>query len=270
MSKINYYGDVKVIKRPVKKRLKSFFIFLVIIVIFVSCFFTAKYLSDALTVGNISNIFVYGGKSVKINSCTMYAVILGEYSGFEDAEKVGLGSNVQGASGYVWESDTFWVIGNIYTSKIDASSVIENLKESNYQVAIKEITFPKLNLDFGDYENKQVSEIKYALELIDKIYNTLYDYSIKFDKSKINNLAISSGVSDLRGEVKISISSMQNLLKTPNNDIFLIQNALIKLDELLNQTTLKTLDNLGTNYILKNSISVCVRIKYELYNSLVN
>lgn len=270
MPKIKYYEDVKVIKRPIKRQIKTFFVFFIIVTIFISCFFTATYLSDALTVGNISNLFVYGGTSIKINASTMYAVILGEYSSYEEAERVGLGATLQGASGYIWETDTYWVIGNIYAFQNDANSVVKNLEESNYQVSIKEIYFPKINLDFSDYENKQVSEMKNAIEIINSVYNTLYDYSIKYDKSEMNNLAISSGVSDLRGKVKISISSMQNLLKTQNNNIFLIQNALIKLDELLNQTILKTLDNLGTNYFIKNSISVCVRIKYELYNSLVS
>ena len=48
----------------------------------------------------------------------------------------------------------------------------------------------------------------------------------------------------------------------------LIQNYLIKLDELLSEAILKTIDNSTTNYMLKNVISKIVRMKYDLYQLL--
>lgn len=269
MSKNLYYDDVKIIKKPLSAKLKLAFKFFLIILTFVACGFISVYLSDALTVGNISSLFVYGNKSIKTKETSLYAVTLGEYDTALEAERVGYGANIQGASGYVWEDEKFWVIGNIYSSISDAEKVVENLKDSKYNIEIKEIVFPKLALEFDDYENKDVSQIKEVFDLFDKVYENLYDYSIKYDKGEMNNLAISSEVSNMRGESKVLISKIQNLLSVKNDDLQIIQNNLIRLDELLNQTIIKAIDDTGTNYTLKNSISTAIRIKYEMYYALV-
>ena len=177
MSKNLYYDDVKIIKKPLSAKLKLAFKFFLIILTFVACGFISVYLSDALTVGNISSLFVYGNKSIKTKETSLYAVTLGEYDTALEAERVGYGANIQGASGYVWEDEKFWVIGNIYSSISDAEKVVENLKDSKYNIEIKEIVFPKLALEFDDYENKDVSQIKEVFDLFDKVYENLYDYS---------------------------------------------------------------------------------------------
>ena len=50
MTQINYYDDVKILKKPLKQRIKSIFNFFLIIVVVIGCFYGAMYLSSALTV----------------------------------------------------------------------------------------------------------------------------------------------------------------------------------------------------------------------------
>ena len=163
MSKQQYYEDVKIIKKSAKKRIKNFFIFFMAVLVVGVIFFVSIHISEALTVGNIGSFLIYGDTSIKIGESTMFAVILGEYDNEADAKKVAQGSSIQGASGYVWQSNKYWVIGNIYFSQEDANKVVENLKYSNYSVVIKNITFPKIKLNFSDYENKNVKIIEKAL-----------------------------------------------------------------------------------------------------------
>ena len=105
MPNIMYYDDVKIIKKPLKQRVKSLLKIFLIIVIVIGCFFGATYLSSALTVGNLTSYIVYGGTSVKRDKKVMYAVTLGSYDSYDEAERVALGSTIQGASGFVWEND---------------------------------------------------------------------------------------------------------------------------------------------------------------------
>ena len=96
----------------------------------------------------------------------------------------------------------------------------------------------------------------------------LYDYSIKYDKGDVSHLAVSSGLSSCRGEVKSMIVRVQNLLNKEMSSLSKIQLALIKCDEILDQTILKTIDNSSTNYSIKYAIASVVRLKYELYLEL--
>lgn len=269
MSKNLYYEDVKIIKKPFKKRLKSFLIFFVCICVIVGVFLSSVFLSKALSVGNITSALVFGGTDINIKKHSFFIVSLGQYDSYDKAEKVSLGSNVQGASGYIWNMDNkYVVIGNIYKNKSDAESVQKNLKDTNYTVSIIEVEFPKIKLKF-DYENKDVLKIREGIEFLDKSYDLLYDYSIKFDKSEINNFAISSGISSFRAECKIKISNIQEVInKYKDNSLSKINNALTKLDQVLNISILKTIENSSTNYSLKNAISQVVHIKYELYSTL--
>lgn len=269
MPEINYYDDVKVIKKPIRKRLKQILIFLLVVLTIVGCFVSATYLSSALTVGNLGAFVVYGDTALKINKSSLYAVTMGEYSDKSEAEKVALGASIQGASGYIWEDNNYFVIGNIYSANEDALKVVENLKTSSYNVAVKEINFPKVTLDFSMYENSDMGIVKKAINAFDETYELLYESSIKLDKSEITNLAVSSGLSEMRGEIKALIVSVQNLINKSDSDLSLVQSALIKTDELLDQTIIKTIDSGSANYSLKYAISSVIRFKYDLFQELV-
>ena len=268
MPKVRYYSDVKIIKKPLKERVKlgiKIFLFLCVVA---GCFLSATYLSSALTVGNLGAFIVYGDTQKNVDKMVMYAVTLGEYQEKSEAEKIALASTIQGASGYVWESDNYWVIGNIYSSLSDAEKVVENLKDSGFGVAIKEIAFPKIKLDFDMYSNENMPTVDKAISSFDNVYAELYDSSIKFDKGELNNLAISSNLSKTRGEIKAIIVAVQNLLNLEDSKLKDIQASLIKLDELLDQTIIKTIDNSATGYSLKYSIASVVRLKYDLFTDL--
>ncbi len=267
MSKNAYYEDVKIIKKPLKKRFKNLFIFFICIITVIGVVFSSIYLSDALSVGNISSTLIFGGTKININKHLYFAVTLGEYSEESKAYEVATGSTIQGASGFIWYDKNYFVIGNIYKSYKDAESVLKNLSDSNYDVNIKEIIIPKIELNFQEIDNKDVAKIREAFNFIDDLYNSLYNFSISFDKGESNNFAISSEISSLRGDCKVHISNIQNYINK-GVDLQKIQDALLKIDELLNQTILKTIDNSSTNYSLKYAISSIIKIKYDLYNNL--
>ncbi len=269
MPNIMYYEDVKVIKKPLKQRLKSILKFFLVIGTIVGCFFGATYLSSALTVGNLTSYIVYGGTTIKTDKKTKYAVTLGDYDTFDEAERVALGSTIQGASGFVWESNNkYFVIGNIYSSKEDANKVLENISGTNYKTEIMEIKFSSLSLNFDMYDNSNMPTISGGIEIFDEVYSELYDYSIKFDSGDISHLAVSSNISKLRGEVKSTIVGVQNLINKSSSSLTTVQEYLVRLDEVLDQAILKTIDNTATNYSIKNAIASVVRLEYEMVNAL--
>ncbi len=269
MSQNIYYEDVRIIKKPLKKRLKSIFIFLLIFSIFGGIVVSAMYLSRSIAVSNVGSIFVYGGTTIKLEERVLYGLSMGSYDSREEAESVALGATIQGAGGYIWQEDKNYVIGSIYSTKEDSELVKNNLSGSKYDLSILKITMPKLTLSFEDMENKSVSYIHSAINFFGECYKQLYDYSIKFDRGEINNLAISSGVSELRGQAKVFISNIQVLLNSPHAKLQTIQNALIELDELLNETIIKTIDNTATNSSLKYSMCKVVNIEYNMRNKML-
>ena len=265
MSKPVYYSDVKILRKPLKERIKNIFKFFLFFLIVACCFLSATYLSSALTVGNLGAFIVYGDTKITINEKKYYAVILGEYDNKDEAERIAIASTIQGASGYVWQDAKYWVVGNIYLDNTDAEKVVENLSGSNYNVGVREIKIPKATLNFDMYENADMDAIHKSINIFDEIYALLYSASVKFDKKEINNLAISSEISSMRGEVKSLIVATQNLINKSSSHLMEIQTALIKLDELLDQTIIRTIDNSATSYSLKNSIASVVRIKWDLF-----
>ena len=139
MSKQVYYDDVKIIKKPLNQRVKYVLKFFCVVLVIIMCFVGAGYLSKALTVGKLGAVIVYGGTTKKINEKVRYAVTLGESEDKSEAEKIALGASIQGASGYVWHGDKYYVIGSIYSTRSDAESVLRNLQESKYNTDIVEI-----------------------------------------------------------------------------------------------------------------------------------
>lgn len=268
MPKTFYYSDVKVIKKTFKQRIKGLLIFFLIVVIGVGCFWSATYLSSALTVGNLGDLIVFGDTKIRFKESNLFAVVLGQYSTKEEAEKVAVTSTIQGASGFVWQDEKYWVIGNIYNTQEDANKVIENIKESEYKSEVKVITFPRISIDFDMYESGNMGVINNAFSFFDELRIMLYDYSIKFDKGEINHLAISSYLSAIRGELKAIIIDVQTLLNKSSSDLKNVQEYLVKMDELLDELIIKTIDNTATGYSLKYALASVVRNRYELFVEL--
>ena len=216
-----------------------------------------------------SDVFKFCINSVKIDKSNLYAVTMGVYDSYSEAEKVALGSSIQGASGYIWQdSDRYYVIGNIYYTKDECNKVIENLSNTNYKVDVLNIEFPKLKLNFDMYENSDMAVVNDAMNIFDDVYDDIYSNSIKFDKGEISHLAVSSNVSQIRGKLKNIIISTQGLINNKSSDLNIVQGYLVELDEVLNQTILKTIDNTSTGYSLKYAIANVVRLKFDMFNKL--
>ena len=264
-----YYEDVKLIKKPFKKRIKKYLIFLIIFVLMGGIVFSAFWISNTLAVSNISTILVYGGKDIKLNSREVFAVSLGSYDTQEEADKVAIGSTIQGGAGYVWkDNEMYYVLGSIYSTYELAEKVINNLQGTKYNLSILKINLNKVNITFDEYDNKQVDSIATAINGFKGVYDKVYNYSISYDKGEMNNLAISTYLSTIRGEIKGYISTMQSILSMPNAKVQEVQKALIKLDELLDQAIIKTIDNSSTASYLKYSICSVVAIEYDLRQKL--
>lgn len=271
MSRDFYYDDIKIIKKNLKEQAKSvlkiFLIFLFLAGIVVS----SLYISKSLTDSNLSSVFVYGGREIKIDSRDMYAITLGKYSTKQEADRVALDASIQGAGGYVWQdNEDYYVIGNIYNNNDSALSVKDNLKDANYSVDILKISMPKVKLNFDEMENKSVAEVRNAINYFYDCYDKLYNYCMLFDKSEMNNFAISSYISQMRGDVKVCISVMQGLINSTNyGELQEVQSGLIKLDELLDQAIIKTIDNSSTSSYLKYAICLCIDIEHKMRQNLV-
>lgn len=269
MTKIFYYDDVKVIKKPLSKRIKPFLIFFVFVVFCGGICFLGMHLSRSLAVGNISTIFVYGGTNIKCDKKEMYAVAMGKYEKVSDAEKVALGATIQGAGGYLWKDDDYYyVLGSVYADSESADSVAKNLSGTNYDISVLKISMPKVALSFDDLEPKSVSTIRDAIEFFDTCYQKIYDYTISFDKSEANNLGVSSSLSELRGDLKVYISTIQSINSSGNAKIQEVINGLIRLDELLDQAIIKTIDNSSTSSYLKYTLCSIVNIELGMRNAL--
>ena len=270
MPKTYYYDDVKILKKPLKKRLKNIAVFFLAIGVFVGVFLSSMYLSRALSVGNISQTIVFGSTDINIKKHSYFMVLLGRYKDYSEANEVALGSTVRGASGYIWQMNgENLVVGNIYSNKQDAEVVKKNISDSMYKADIVELKFPKIKLNFEDKQNIDVKKIREAIEGIDQIYLELYDNSIKFDSGDTNNYAVCTAISSMRGKLKSSIINIQSLMQNKQNEhLQEILNALTKIDELLDSSLLIIIDNSATNYTLKYTIASVVNIKYDLYNSL--
>lgn len=270
MSRNVYYEDVKIIKKPLALKIKLILSIVVIFLVLGGVVVSAFYISKSITVANLGSLFVYGGTKIKIGESVVYMLSLGEFNNRGDAEKVSLGATVQGASGFVWEKDNrYFVVGSMYKSNEDAEKVKNNLLgSSNYKAEVVQVKYPKINISFDDYENSDVDKIENAISFFDDVYLEVYNWSLKFDKGEINNLAISSGLSSLRGELKGFVSKIQTLLSTPNAKLQYIQDSLIKLDELMDSAIIRTIDNTGLNYYLKNVFVNVLKIKYDLFGNL--
>ena len=264
-----YYSDIKILKKPLNKKVKRVFKFFLFLLVCVSCFFGARYFSKVLTVGNLGALIVYGDTTYKCKPKKYYAISLGKYDNFAKAEEVALGSTIQGAGGFVWqENNDFYVLGNVYNNEQDALSVLENLKDAKYDTSIKTIELREVKLDFSMYDNSDMMTIKKGFDILNEVYSKLYQYSIDFDKGEVTNLAVSSYISELRGDVKGIIIDIQNLINKSSSKLTIIQTALIKLDELLDQTIIKVIDNTSTNYSLKYSICSVVKFQFDMVNEL--
>lgn len=269
MSENFYYDDVKVIKKPIRKRIKRLLIFFIIFLSLGGIVVSAMYISKSLTVSNITSIFVYGGTDIKLKERQMYAVSVGSYDTREEADKVAIGATIQGAGGLLWEEgNKYYVLGSIYSDLSSAEKVVENLKDTKYSVSILSINLPKVNLSFDEYENKQVAIISDAINYFETVYSSIYGYSISFDRGEMNNLAISTMLSSIRGEVKGYISNLQSILSMPNAKVQEVQKSLIKLDELLDQAIIKTIDNSSTAAYLKYSLCAVIGLEYDMRQNL--
>ncbi len=258
------YHDTKLVKS--KKRKNGFGVILVVVMLICGTIYGAIILSPVLTVGNFSSLFK---TKVSIKAHSYYAVCMGVYDDFNEAQSVASGVSVMGASGYVWKHDKYYVIGNVYELKTDAENVIKNMGTTNYKVSVVEIPYNTIKYVDDNLTTEQLGVISQVFTLIDDVFKSCYNYSIRFDKGEVVATVVSSELNTLKGEVKVLSAKLDaiNSVAVSSNGIDL-KNALISIETELENAVLKVIDGTSTNKDLKYlTVSVAV-IKHNLYNKM--
>lgn len=268
MSK-NYLPDIKVIRKPFAL-VKRWVLIVVIVASIVGTFMLADICSGALTLSTLG-LNIVSTDRVNVEKYTLYGVSMGTFDTRQDAEKVALGLQVQGAAGYIWTSNNKYVIlGSIFSSIDDANKVISNLQESKYTSSVFEIKYSKLSLVIKGMSGDDKRLIEEIFSHSKKIYSEIYSYSINYDSSVSSNLAISSSLNTLKGETKVYISKLQEMSSRIECEyLSLIKDTYITLDAMLDSAVYRTLTDSGVNYYLKYLMCEVVDNTHKLNVSLL-
>ena len=264
MSK-KYLPDIKVIKKPLTT-LKKWCVILLVIVVVCGVYILADYCSGALTMSNIV-VSLSGGDKVSRDKHSLYAVVMGTYDTYSEAERVGLGLQVQGAGGFVWQvSNKYLVVGSIYKDKDAADKVIENLKDSKYTTSVYEIKYPKISMHIKGMGGEDRDMIVSILDYIDRVYSEVYTYSLEYDSANITNLQISSYINTMLSESKVYVSALQEMsTRVGDKYIGILRDTMIAIETGLDAGMYRTLTDSGVNYYLKYLLCDIVHMSYEMY-----
>lgn len=261
------YSDTKLIKtKKPKSKKHGLFVFCLLCVLLVIFFATG--LGDALKVNSFP--FLFKGETLTISEHNYYAVLMGEYQTKSEAQGVASGVSVLGAGAYVWEvNNKFLVVGNVYKTKSDAEAVLKNISGNNYNVSVMEIKYNKLTIKSDKLEDEQEAELLNAVKFLDGLYNSVYDYSIKFDKSEIVATVVSSELNTIKGELKVWASKLDAINSyAVTNQGLAIKNTFVTLIEELDACVLKVINGTSVNKDLKYLVTSVAVEKYNLYNNL--
>ena len=231
------YNDY-VYKRPKKKKFGFWFL----IIMFCICLFVAFNVADivsSLIIGK-GSIF-YNGKYY-ISSSTYYAVSIGSFKNQDEAESCATSVKKQGGAGYVHLSGNYYVLLAMYSSTIDAQSVISKLKSSGVSASIINVNIPRLNFKFSD---KDKNLVKAAESFLD-VYEFLYDLSIKYDSGSLSSDSVKMSVKSKIDELKF----LQKLEPTSKEGLVIKENAII-IPQRLMQITNAPAENYQLNSEIK-------------------
>ena len=170
----------------------------------------------------------------------------------------------------MWEvNNKFLVVGNVYKTKSDAEAVLKNISGNNYNVSVMEIKYNKLTIKSDKLEDEQEAELLNAVKFLDDLYNSVYDYSIKFDKSEIVATVVSSELNTIKGELKVWASKLDAINSyAVTNQGLAIKNTFVTLIEELDACVLKVINGTSVNKDLKYLVTSVAVEKYNLYNNL--
>lgn len=240
MKKNNYdaYAKYRYNYKPQKyskKGNKVFAILFVLLCVSVVIFFSISF-SNFLVVGKVVNI----NSSYLLDTKTLYALSLDSVNSLEEANKKSLEQQKQGGAGFVYTvSNSYYLVSSIYASQKDAQKVLENLKSSNIFAKVIKINLPAINLKVSLNSNS-TKILSDGLNLFYQNYQSLYNYSLDFDKQNIDLIKLKSLIKDRQNQnLKIINEFSSHFEKSSNIAILYTKIYLNKLNQSLENLQLQ-------------------------------
>lgn len=270
MPKTPYYKETKQLKKRhnilTKLKVSVILVLIVSLVVVVS-----DVASNVLSVGTFSISWLRNNdKQVVVDASTYYVLYMEQYDSYDQASEASEVLALQGASGFVWQSDDKYnVVGNIYLNSEAATSVKDNIAQTNKGVFVSPIKIKKTKLTFDDYSFEQVKTVQQAHDYMLDIISKLYDYAIKLETKSATPTTISSHVNSLKSECVINGNALDiiNSTKLYESTISL-KNTYVAITENLNELVIKLISNDETNHIIKYSYAKLLHTVYNYYNNI--
>ena len=136
---------------------------------------------SALIIGVTLYVFRTHG-SITVDSRTYWLVSMGSYSDAASAKEKAEEVKLSGGAGYVYSADSFVVAASCYASEDDARTVCSRLDGAE----VYSLSCPKLIVS---KPKSGAAKLKELLKLPAKIFDELYDVSVKLDTSEIGESA---------------------------------------------------------------------------------
>ena len=171
----NGYIYKKTTKSTNSKMLFCLMLFLVSICIFVLCMFAFTQLNFT-SILNMNKYVIYNDK-------LYYAVSLSSCDNIDELSNDITLVKMQDGAGYVYKSSNKYnLVANVYSSKQEAESVVQNL--TSYNASVIEIHFDRLVMS-SKYTSEQIQTLRYSIEVVDRFFETVSDISLSFDRGEL-------------------------------------------------------------------------------------
>ena len=240
--------------KEIKKRKTGFKrvgVIFVVIVSLVSVVALADIFSTALTTGKFS-FGIFKVKDLKLDSRILYAVCMGESDDKFTAYNIAGGVSVLGAGGYVWHENNYKVVANIYQSLDDATKIVNNISNTNYEVSVHEINLNSVDIDKFELEDDDKVLIYDIICRIYQLYIDLYDMSNNIDTKKITYIQASSIANSYKSEAKVNISKLEEIISRSNNHVVKnIRDTYVHIIDILDGLVYKLLEDNQTTTVVK-------------------
>ena len=206
----NYYYKLNKKKTYKTRFLAIFFVFFCVSVLI---FFSVSF-SSFLTVSKIVNVnsnYIYNNKMV-------YGLSLYKTNNLTEAKERASEVNKQGGAGFIYNDklNGIYIISSIYKTKEDALSVKKNLENNNINSEIIEINLPAINLSVN-LNSKSQKILNNGVNMFYSTYVKLYNLSISFDKSEIDNKTLKVYVNNILQECNETLNEFTTHFNSANN-----------------------------------------------------
>lgn len=199
--KISNYNECAYVKRTKVKKLGIFTIVLFLISVGLVISF-ADLISSRLTGGG--SLFI-GGK-IKISSFNVYAIEIGSFSEYSQAQNLATSIKNKGGAGYILQSGDYHIFLSMYESLADAEQVKGNLQRDSLSVKIYNINMPTIDIKYRGEERLLTN----ALNEFKKLYRKIYELSIAYDSNEMTKIKVVANIEGYIEEIKGICDDLEN------------------------------------------------------------